>query len=179
LSSSLSLFYRKTITQALHIAIKEEHDDVALLLIDFGCDVTIGDSDGDTPLTSALDNQMYDVAALLVSKGADVSIRSKNLACQSLLHHYCSRGDVKALRIICAGMQGSGLEVMLEEGRGQLCFTPMHMAARGGRMKVVEMLMEMGATVDCKDKNGMTPADLAEKNRKGDLASLLRMASVE
>ena len=46
-------------SQALHLAIKEEHDEVAMLLINHNADVNIPDADGDTPLVSALDNQLY------------------------------------------------------------------------------------------------------------------------
>jgi|TARA_B100000780_G_scaffold236661_1_gene177533 ankyrin repeat protein len=51
-----------------------------MLLITEGADVNIPDSDGDTPLVSAMDNQMWDVSELLIQKDADIQIKSKNLA---------------------------------------------------------------------------------------------------
>jgi uncharacterized protein len=56
------------------VAIKEEHEEVALLLIESGADVNIPDSDGDTPLVSAMDNQLWDVAECLISKGANITV---------------------------------------------------------------------------------------------------------
>ena len=60
----------------LHIAVKEEHEEVAVLLIQAGANVNIPDSDGDTPLVSALDNQLWGVGELLVAKGAAVTVSS-------------------------------------------------------------------------------------------------------
>ena len=47
-----------------------------MLLIQAGANVNIPDSDGDTPLVSALDNQLWGVGELLVAKGAAVTVSS-------------------------------------------------------------------------------------------------------
>ena len=43
---------------------------------------------------------MYEIATKLIQQNANVNVRSKNLACQSLLHHYSSRGAVKVLKLL-------------------------------------------------------------------------------
>lgn len=62
----------------------------------------------------------------------------------------------------------------MEEALGPLKFSPLHMAARGGRVDACQFLIECGASVLCLDKNGQTPADLAAKNGKIVLAASLR-----
>ena len=64
--------------QPLHIAIKEEHEEIALKLLSmstsspmYRVDVNICDAEGDTPLIIALENDMLKVADMLISAGAD------------------------------------------------------------------------------------------------------------
>ena len=40
---------------------------------------------------------------LLIAKGAETTVQSKNVACSSLLHHYASRGNVRALKLLHMG----------------------------------------------------------------------------
>ena len=62
---------------------------------------------------------------------------------------------------------------LLMESRGPLQFTPLHMAARGGRDAACDYLIELGADVDCIDENGKKPSDLAKSNNKMKLAEKL------
>ena len=66
-------------------AVKEECEESAIRLIECGADVNIPDHEGDTPLVSALDNDLLDVAQMLLGRGAAVDVASPNLACNSLL----------------------------------------------------------------------------------------------
>ena len=45
---------------------------------------------------------------------------------------------------------------------------------REGLAEVARLLLEKGAKADAKDKNGKTPADLAEKTGKKDLVDMLQ-----
>ena len=116
---------------------------------------------------------MYTIASKLILNNANVNCKSKNLACQSLLHHYSSRGRVNILKLLISS-KSFNIEESLEEALGPLMFTPLHMAARGGRVDACQYLIECGASILCVDKNGQTPADLAEKNGKNILAASLR-----
>ena len=158
---------------ALNIAIKEEHEECAMRLLQAGASVNIADVDGDTPLVCALDVELDDVAAACVAKGARVDVVSKNLACNRLLHHYASRGKVGVLRLLMDAPSFDS-SVLLNEGRGTQNFTPLHCAARGGRLQACQLLVERGANVTAVDKNGATPANLADANRKTDVAEWLR-----
>ncbi len=157
---------------ALHLAVKEECEESAIRLIECGADVNIPDHEGDTPLVSALDNDLLDVAQMLLGRGAAVDVASPNLACNSLLHHFASRGNVAVLTMLMdAETFDAGL---LERPGGALDFTPLHLAARGGRTQACELLLARGASAAARDKNGKTPADLAEANKKAALAAKLR-----
>jgi len=51
--------------------------------------------------------------------------------------------------------------------------TPLHVAALKGEQRIVELLLEAGATVDIKDSNGVTPLYLAQKTGNQGIADLL------
>lgn len=50
----------------------------------------------------------------------------------------------------------------------------MMMAARGGHLEVVKLLIEEGADVDVKNDNDQTAADWAEATRNTEIAKLIR-----
>ena len=87
------------------------------------------------------------------------------------MHHYSSRGNMRALTMIVSSSTFD--QKLLMEGRGPLQFTPLHMAARGGRDAACDYLIELGADVDCIDENGKKPSDLAKSNNKMKLAEKL------
>lgn len=150
--------------QPLHIAVKQEHDEIALHILGLeGVDVNTMDADGDSPLISALENGMLGVASKLISLGANVGIRSKTLCAGGLFHHYASRGAVNVLKLILNA--GTFDPAVAKEAAGPLHFTPLHLAARSGRGEACQFLLPI-SDVNAVDKNGKTPAEVAEANRK-------------
>ena len=151
--------------QALHIAIREEHEEVAMKLLSIeGVDVNICNADGETPLVTALENDMLKVAHELISMGADVGFKSKSVASgHGLLHHYASRGAVDILKMITNAETFD--PAMAMEAAGPLQFSPLHLAARAGRIEACKFLLPM-SNVDAVDMNGKTPAELAQANSK-------------
>ena len=70
----------------------------------------------------------------------------------NLLHHCSSVGDLL------------GIELLLEKGcdptgspDNDYGYYPLHVAAYGGKEDIVQVLLEKGATVDVKDRDGATP----------------------
>jgi ankyrin repeat protein len=51
--------------------------------------------------------------------------------------------------------------------------TPLHLAAAKGHTKIAELLIEAGADVNCKDRDG-TPLDNAVRFKQNEVAELLR-----
>ena len=158
--------------QPLHAAIKNEHVQIALTLLEIdGINVNTFDSAGDTPLISAMENELLSVAERLIAAGADVQVNSKSLACSSLIHHVASRGNVGLLKMLS---KAPGFDSqMFKLPAGPLHFTPLHLASRGGKDDMCRFLLPL-SDVSAMDKNGKTPAQLAEKNRKLSTAELIQ-----
>lgn len=55
--------------------------------------------------------------------------------------------------------------------------TPLHMAARRGHVAIAKALLECGAEVDARDRNGCTPLERARNCRKAEVARLLAALS--
>jgi ankyrin repeat protein len=52
--------------------------------------------------------------------------------------------------------------------------TDLHLAADGGRIEVVALLVAQGADVNAKNHHGQTPLDLAAENGHEDIVQLLK-----
>ena len=50
----------------------------------------------------------------------------------------------------------------------------MHAVAEDGTLEMVQILVEAGADVNAKNRDGKTPLDLAHKNKHRDVEKLLR-----
>jgi ankyrin repeat protein len=157
--------------QPLHAAIKHEHTDFVLGWLQLE-DVNVNTIDcaGDTPLTSALENGMLTVAQKLIDAGADIGVQSKSLACGSIVHHYASRGNVDVLKMVTSAANFD--PAILKQRGGKLGFTPLHLAARGGREQMCRFLLPL-SDVSATDNSGKTPAQLAHVNRKNNTHQII------
>ena len=54
--------------------------------------------------------------------------------------------------------------------------TPLHLAAEGGHLDTVDILLHNNAAVDARDRDGRTPLALADAAGHGAVADLLRRA---
>ena len=136
-----------------------------------GIDVNTVDAAGDTPLISALEEGMMPVAERLIAAGADVGVHSKSLACSTLVHHYASRGRIEVIKMLT---EAPGFNSdMFKTHSGPLEFTPLHLASRSGKDEVCRFLLPV-SDVNATDKNGNSPAEVAEKNRKLSTAALIQ-----
>lgn len=61
----------------------------------------------------------------------------------------------------------------VDHGGGVSKSTPLHQAARFGNVKIAEALLDAGASLTAKDRNGHTPLDRARNCRRKDVAALL------
>jgi ankyrin repeat protein len=159
--------------QPLHAAIKNEHPDIALKILDIKGTINVNTVDvfGDTPLITALENDMLPLAQRLIDAGADVNIQSKLLACSSIVHHYANRGNVGILKMITAAP--NFVQSSLKCSAGPLGFTPLHLAARGGRDEMCRFLLSR-SNVQATDRNGKTAEQVADANHKSATAQLIR-----
>lgn len=130
----------------LHRAIKYDKPDVVLFLIENGANINIQDSVGRTPLYFALSNDRFKIAILLLDLDADPNI-----------------GDKVGIYPLEMAAQNAELDLILKlisktkdvNLLGKK--SALHYAAKRCKYEVVEKLIEKGALLDAKDKNGKIP----------------------
>ncbi|KAJ8613693.1 hypothetical protein CTAYLR_003167 [Chrysophaeum taylorii] len=147
---------------ALWIAARNGFVDVARLCLDHGACVDLVSESGRSPLFIACRLGHLDVACLLLSCGADANLRTKfgaaplDAACQV-------QGDLAVgLAATLVDVGGADLDF---SGTG--C-TPLFTACSLGHVTLAKLLLDRGADVDIKAKNGFTCLDVAIRSRHDD-----------
>jgi cytohesin len=150
--------------------------DEAMRLIQAGADINARDEDGCTALyyaSGSSDEKMIDVVKALVERGADVNARRDGGF--TPLHEACFSGTYAAVQFLIS----KGADVNAREQRGD---TPLHIIAGcsllhqhpewGEPELIVLALLEHGAKLDARDKDGLTPPQLAAKAEPRDRTML-------
>ena len=120
-----------------------------------GASVDVENSNGDTPLGSAIATRNAECAILLLEHGADPS---RCLAATNMILWYSARCDSAALM---RRMLKSDLDVNAEGSRQE---TALHAAAADiSNPELVRVLIDAGAEVNVKDKHGDTPLHFAAR----------------
>jgi ankyrin repeat protein len=160
----------------LHLASQCCHSNMVALLLKFGADVDAQDNDNMTPLLLASGRDPYDdarataAAQLLLEHGASVHVRNKNgqtplhLASE---HHHSG---------IVALLLKFGLDVDAQDNDNM---TPLLLAS--GRdpyddaraTAAAQLLLDHGASVHVRNKNGQTPLHLASEHHHSGIVALL------
>ena len=163
----------------LHLASLQHYPSTVALLLKLGAEVDAKDSDNMTPLHSALmisefphlnddDPRRSTVAQVLLEHGASVHTRNKNG--QTPLH----LASLHRLPNTVALLLKLGAEVDAKDNDNttplQLALTRltgrMHLPGEGVRRSTVaQVLLEHGASVHTRNKNGQTPLHLASLHR--------------
>jgi ankyrin repeat protein len=107
----------------------------------------------------------YAIAALCLQSGVDID---EKLGGRTLLHAFAHQGDIVGTRWLAD--QGAKINVT-DDGNN----TPLHKACeRNSTLKVLELLVQRGASLTSANNNGETPLDVAIKNDKQAIAAYLR-----
>lgn len=149
----------------LHCAAKADCPKAVAGLIHAGADVAARDAFGDTPLSCAVQHASVEVVSLLLFVGAnpDVEGRDKNTP----MHAAAARGKLDVIVVLLgAGAHPSPRRTDTGE-------TPLFIAAREGFTDVVHALLSSGAKANEKMNGGLTPLDVAKRNRHYFVARLL------
>ena len=182
---------------ALHYTARGGQVAVAGLLISSSADVNTRDADGLTPLHFAASAGHGEVAKLLIAKGADVkakggerkaspifSAATKNRG--NIVELLLANGaDVNAKDAFAESPRDSAVkeghhgmvELLVAKGanvNGDGGTTPLHKSASTGQKEIVELLLANGANVNLTIAFGDTPLDWAVRNKKEDVAAILR-----
>jgi ankyrin repeat protein len=153
---------------ALMIAIERNSGDaftIVRLLLDRGADVNVGidTEDAPTALTKAALQPNDALFELLLERGAKVGRGS------TVMRHAASHGDVPRMR----RLRTMGADI--EGASGPLDKTPLMEAVSCGNIEAVQFLLDEGADVNARAKNGTTALDCVEVGYTK-IAALLRAA---
>lgn len=170
----------------LHEASLRGHCSCVRLLLRAGAQVDVRTVHGSTPLCNACASGSLQCVQLLLDHGANVN-PSLTALTASPLHEACIQGDVDVVKLLIS--RGAELEAFdvhfgpplhIATAKGQAACvrallqagacvnsvkfheTALHLAARGGSVELVEMLVEFGANVFSSDNSGNRPRDYAE-----------------
>nr|KAG5692115.1 hypothetical protein BaRGS_014278 [Batillaria attramentaria] len=149
----------------LHFACSRGRKEICETLIKLGADVNAKDKRGYTPLHSACKDGRKDISELLIQNGADVNL--DRVSGDTPLHCACEKGSRELADLLLT----HGADV--NRRSGSKIHTPLHVAIETGTQDLVVCLLQHNADVTLKDKNGVTPLDLAKLKGLTDILSLL------
>jgi ankyrin repeat protein len=172
---------------ALHWAIIGQHANTAKILLSAGSDVDANSTRG-TPLSYAVEQEIFDIVKLLLAGGASPK-RPSGVECRLPLSLAAERGNKHILRsllragakpqanklsgktplmLACVNDHPEGAKLLIgagdrvgatdKEGR-----TPLMYAAWGNSGECVQILLRMGAKSDVRESAGKTAFDLARE----------------
>ena len=152
---------QKPTIDALRTAIKMDNGDRVQALIKAGVDVNAIYSDGETPLLLAIKVQSLDAVQALIKAGANVNIAGKDgkpplrTAIES---RWCNdHWQFYVMSIIQALIKaGADVNAIYSDGETPLLLA-INVAVSNGTSDIVLALLDAGANMDIKDKNGVTP----------------------
>lgn len=143
-------------------AIRQDDASGIAALLQRGFDPNSRDPNGQVGLTLAAQIQSWRAAqALLAHPGVDVN--ALNRAGESALMLAALKGDLAW----CQRLVERGAKVQ------QPGWAPIHYAATGPNVRVVEYLLDKGAEIDAASPNGSTPLMMAARYGSGDSVNLL------
>lgn len=162
----------------MELAVTSGDIEEVTILLDAGAHPDLPlNSQGGTPLFSALQLGRFDIARLLIARGADMRIAADGnmtalYALASAMAAPAMRDDQAALArtLLAAG-------VAVDAAMGKPRITALMMAAIRGNKPLVEVLLESGADPRLEDDKGQTALAFAQKKGHTDVAQLLSAAT--
>lgn len=164
---------------ALHVASFGGQKGAVECLLKKGAEKNAQDFFGNTPLHLATIYEHVEVADMLASHGADLNVRNFKKPTVDLYQQNTP------LHLAVLKQNEKLVEVLLHHGAqpnmpNALRQTPLHLAMQRVNRRVIELLVLHGGCVDAKDKNGLTPADVAKKQgMNSNIAFLSKLVGCE
>ncbi|KAI1081518.1 ankyrin repeat-containing domain protein [Whalleya microplaca] len=183
---------------ALHEALSCERLDRARELLDYGANLEVADNCSWTPLFGAVTQGNAALTKLMCERGAVVDAKDKNG--QTVLHYAISQGCEEIVEILvdagadvnlisrgetplCRAASKSSLslvKLLLAHGAdvtlpspGYCGALPIHIAAMGNELAVLDILLEVGSPVNGLDDEQRTPLRWAMDGRKNEFVHFL------
>jgi hypothetical protein len=140
------------------------------LLLDHGADVNAADAYGMTPLMNAAGNNNVKVVEWLLARGADVNAVSKSEINQGVKNGPIMLGNFTALLVAAPAGGPELVKTLLDAGakvnaKDVRNITPLMLAVATDHpdTRVIRMLLDRGADLTPKDRDGATAQDWARK----------------
>uniref|UniRef100_A0A8B9LKV1 Ankyrin 3a n=1 Tax=Astyanax mexicanus TaxID=7994 RepID=A0A8B9LKV1_ASTMX len=142
----------------LYMAAQENHLEVVRFLLEHGASQSIATEDGFTPLAVALQQGHDQVVSLLLENDTKGKVRLP------ALHIAARKDDTKSAALLLQNDHNADVESKVHTYTHTHscthCFndiTPLHVAAKRGNGNMVKLLLDRGAKIDAKTKDGLTP----------------------
>ena len=150
-------------------AVKNNHLDVVKWLLDQrGIQVDLKKNNGWTPLLMACHGGYRSIVTLLLNKGANVNAQGNEGFSPLYIAVEKNHPDVVELLL-------HQDDIRVDLRQASLGWSPLHMAARGGSVAMIQLLVEAGgADTGLRTSTGETPLQVAEKYGQTEAARLLR-----
>ena len=155
----------------LHASASRGHVDLSSLLIHhLPDDVDIRNIWNQTPLHRAAREGYLEIGQQLLSRG--VNVEAQDEGGWTPLHSAAFRGRVEFTRILLERDHSAEVNASNNDGR-----SPLHLASIRGQVEVIRLLLKHGADRHARDKDGLTPCDIASNSghNNGEIVRLLSL----
>jgi ankyrin repeat protein len=153
----------------LHIALRDDYDEMTKLLIESGLDLDMLDNES-TPLYLAAQFNKLELVDLMLAKKVDVN-KSNKLG-QTPLHIASRNGNIDVINSLIKGK--AHVDSFDKYG-----WTPLDIASRNGKTDIVKALVCAEANTSKFDKYGYTPLHIATCNNQVDVVKVLLEANAD
>jgi len=139
----------------LHRAVRHDHMEVVTVLLDSGADIDAEDDEGITPFVLSVKLNYLKMARYLWEKGAKVAVKDFKL--KTALHHAVEKKNLNMVKFV--------VEICkkLVHAKDVTCHTPVHYAARGDSLEILELLKSHSKQLYEKDDTGETALHVAAR----------------
>jgi len=104
--------------------------------------------------------------------GSDITGKMAHGEENGFLHKWCREGNYEQISQFVK-INGQDFSSQLTHHQGVFGYTPLHIAANSGHLKVLDLLLHNGADVNCLSINNSTPLHLAMSGGHIDCVLLL------
>ncbi|XP_073254183.1 uncharacterized protein [Porites lutea] len=141
----------------LHRAAQFNRVEIVDYLLSRGAYIECRDKDKDSPLLIAASKNHLETVKSLLARGADIS--AKDIDDATPIYRAAAEGCIETLEFLLKSGKGKALVEEYDKYEN----TPLHVAAKKGYVRIVQLLLDNGCCIDCKNDGSLTPLHLAAK----------------
>ena len=132
-----------------------------------GADVNVADDDGSTALHYACMEGYQELTEFLLAR-ENINPAATAAMDWAPIHCAASKGRVEAVRALSRKQGGCDVHLPTRDGN-----TALHLAAMGGHLETVKLLLALGSETDRRNDDGHSAVDLAAFFRNGDFETVV------